>query len=110
MAVFRPDRDGSHQTQYKINKKKIMATQSICAICGKPVDRSLKYPDPWSATVDHIIPVAKGGHPSDIDNLQLAHFRCNRLKSDNLQATSDAKQVNKPSNTDLPLSADWAVY
>ena len=23
---------------------------------------------------DHIIPVAKGGHPSDLDNLQLAHY------------------------------------
>ena len=40
----------------------------------------LKYPDPMSKTVDHIIPIAKGGHPSDLANLQLAHRWCNRQK------------------------------
>ena len=44
----------------------------------------LKYPDPMSKTVDHIIPIAKGGHPSDLSNLQLAHRCCNRQKSDKL--------------------------
>ena len=35
------------------------------------MDKKLKYPHPLSACIDHIIPLAKGGHPSDIDNLQL---------------------------------------
>ena len=83
----RPDHDGAHRLAFERNKKKILATQTICAICGKPVDKTLKYPDRMSATVDHIIPIAKGGHPSDIDNLQLAHFICNRLKSDNFVNT-----------------------
>nr|WP_245550633.1 hypothetical protein [Kallipyga massiliensis] len=26
------------------------------------MDKSLKYPDPMSACIDHIIPVNKGGH------------------------------------------------
>ena len=81
MPVPRPDRNGSHQTQFRINKKKIYATQTVCGICGKPVDFSLKYPHPLSACIDHIIPIAKGGHPSALENLQLAHWCCNRQKS-----------------------------
>lgn len=56
----------------------------MCGICGKPVDFTYKYPHPLSLYIDHIIPVAKGGHPSDLDNLQLAHWTCNRQKSDKL--------------------------
>ena len=43
MPIPRPDRSGSHQQQFRINKKKIYATQTVCGICGKPVDFSLKY-------------------------------------------------------------------
>ncbi|WP_254280880.1 HNH endonuclease [Finegoldia magna] len=53
-------------------------------MCGKPVDKSLKAPNPLAPCIDHIIPVSKGGHPSDISNLQLAHWTCNRQKSDKL--------------------------
>ena len=101
----RPDHDGAHRLAFERNKKKILATQTICAICGKPVDKTLKYPDRMSATVDHIIPIAKGGHPSDIDNLQLAHFICNRLKSDNCVNTHP--ELTEQTNRDLPKLIDW---
>ena len=77
----RPDHDGTHRLAFERNKKKIYATQTVCGICGKPVDFSYKFPHPLSPCIDHIIPVVKGGHPSDLDNLQLAHFCCNRAKS-----------------------------
>ena len=80
----RPDKDGTHRGAFERNKKKIFATQSVCGICGKPVDFTLKYPHPLSPCIDHIIPIARNGHPSDIDNLQLAHWTCNRQKSDKL--------------------------
>ena len=79
MSSKRPDHSGTHERPYRRNRKKILMTQSVCAICGRPVDMSLKAPDPMSATVDHIIPVSKGGHPSDINNLQLAHCRTSSL-------------------------------
>ena len=111
----RLDHDGAHRKQYEINKKKILATQGICGICGKPVDMSLKYPHPLSACVDHIIPIAKGGHPSDINNLQIAHWQCNRAKSDKLvgseQDFRDKKEKAKViGNRNLPLSADWINF
>ena len=79
-ANKRADHDGKHRATFDKNKKRIYATQSICGICGKPVDFSYKSPHPLSPCIDHIIPVSKGGHPSDIDNLQLAHFACNRAR------------------------------
>lgn len=106
--IKRPDRNGTHRGQFEKNKKKIYATRSVCGICGKPVDFSLKYPNPLAACIDHIIPIAKGGHPSDINNLQLEHWTCNRQKSDKLY--KDKQFSEKPKvigNRNLPLSRNW---
>ena len=109
---YRPDRDGTHRAQFDKNKKRIYATQNTCAICGQPVDFSIKWPHPMSPTIDHIVPVIKGGHPSDIDNLQLAHFACNRRKSDKLKGTETGHQSPGGStlitNRDLPISFNWS--
>ena len=111
MPIPRPDRSGSHQQQFRINKKKIYATQTVCGICGKPVDFSLKYPHPLSACIDHIIPIAKGGHPSDISNLQLAHWCCNRQKSDKLVEKQVFDQsLDLISNRILPQCYDWKNF
>ena len=107
---FRPDRDGTHRLQFESNKKRIYSAQTICGICGKPVDFSFKFPHPLSPCIDHIIPVAKGGHPSDIDNLQLAHSTCNRQKSDKLFKNIEKKEEIVIGNRNLPQSIDWLSY
>ena len=107
-ARYRPDKDGTHRAQFDKNKKRIYATQTVCGICGTPVDFKLRYPHPLSPCIDHIIPVDKGGHPSDIDNLQLAHLTCNRQKSNKLigqKVAADQQQVI--SNRNLPATFDW---
>lgn len=78
----------------------VLATQDHCALCGKPVDKSLKTPHPMSAEVDEIIPVSKGGSPYDRDNVQLAHRSCNQRKSNKTQTT---QSINQP----IPKSRDW---
>ena len=111
--VKRPDRDGNHKAAYEKHRRIILAQQDVCALCGKPVDKTLPFPDPFSATVDHIIPVAKGGHPSALDNLQLAHLICNQVKSSKLtqeQNKNDAKKAEEVRNDDLPLSYQWELY
>ena len=106
----RPDRKGPHRANFERNKQRILKTQNTCGICGKPVDKSLKAPNPLAPCIDHIIPVSKGGHPSDICNLQLAHWTCNRQKSDKLfkEKTITEKQVL--GNRNLPQSMDWTKY
>lgn len=55
-----------------------------CALCGGPIDYSLRYPHLDSFVVDHIVPLNKGGTDT-LDNKQPAHSRCNRAKSDRLE-------------------------
>lgn len=115
MRDNRPDRTPGNRGAYEAARQKILKTQTICGICGKPVDFSLKYPHPLSATIDHIIPVSKGGHPSDINNLQLAHRCCNRAKSDKLLEaflSEKGKRAKQEviSNSDLPIHNDWMNY
>jgi 5-methylcytosine-specific restriction endonuclease McrA len=50
-----------------------------CGICQMPIDRLLKYPDPDSLSLDHVMPLARGGEHA-IDNVQAAHLRCNVRK------------------------------
>lgn len=105
----RADHQGPQRHLYEHNRKIIFATQRVCAICGKPVDFSLKFPDPMSATCDHIIPIDKGGDPSSIDNLQLAHLCCNRAKSDDIVRKVKHKE-EVITNRNLPQHADWIEY
>lgn len=110
----RPDRDGPHRYAFDRNRKKILLTQEVCGICGKPVDKSLQFPHPLSPTVDHIIPIDRGGHPSAIENLQLAHFCCNRQKSDRVQGVAPQPAQKAPEGAALmrmlPQSRDWLAY
>lgn len=107
----RPDKDGSHRLAFDRNKKKIYATQTTCGICGKPVDFGHRYPHPLSPCIDHIIPVARGGHPSDLENMQLAHWACNRAKADKLVGNMRAAPKDDViSNRLLPQSRVWTAY
>ena len=110
MRQKRPDHEGPQRSSFEKNKKKILMSQDICGICGKPVNKKLKYPDPMSACIDHIIPIDRGGDPSAIENLQLAHLCCNRQKSDKIVQSVKDEPTKKLSNRDLPLSFDWANY
>jgi predicted nucleic acid-binding Zn ribbon protein len=47
-----------------------------CQICLKPIQPSLRFPDPNCASIDHIIPVSMGG-TNRPENLQASHLRCN---------------------------------
>jgi 5-methylcytosine-specific restriction endonuclease McrA len=51
----------------------------VCYLCETSVDRTLGYPDPLSASLDHEIPLEKGGEHS-WENCRLAHFSCNVMK------------------------------
>lgn len=57
----------------------------VCGICEKPIDQALSYPDPMSASLDHVIPLARGGEHSRA-NAQAAHLRCNVRKGDRVAA------------------------
>ena len=56
----------------------------ICGICHKSIDPNLSvYESIWAAVVDHILPKRLGGNHED-ENLQIAHYECNRIKGQRL--------------------------
>lgn len=54
-----------------------------CRICGMAVLRTARVPAPYAPTLDHIIPLARGGS-HEPSNVQCAHFICNSRKADSL--------------------------
>jgi HNH endonuclease len=66
----------SEATQNKVRQR----AEFLCEYCH--ASEQWQY---VSFTVDHVIPLTKGGANS-IDNLALACFHCNRQKSDKLKA------------------------
>lgn len=80
-------------------RQRVLATDTPCAICGRPIDPTIRWPDPWSAEVDEIIPVSRGGSPTDLRNLNKVHRRCNQLKSDkSLEWARRAARGEQPTN------------
>jgi len=51
-----------------------------CAVCGLPVDLNHRGRDPDSRSVDHLVPVSKGGPMLDTSLWRVAHYRCNTAR------------------------------
>lgn len=52
----------------------------VCGICGESIDPALKHPDKRSVSLDHILPLARGGTHT-YDNVQAACLGCNVRKN-----------------------------
>lgn len=61
----------------------------ICGLCGESVDRSLSWPHPQSASLDHVLPLSRGG-PHSKANSQLAHLSCNVIKGARIDDMEEA--------------------
>ena len=54
-----------------------------CQLCNKPVNRNLNWPHKLCASLDHILPLSRGG-TNAVTNLQLAHYSCNSRRGDKM--------------------------
>jgi 5-methylcytosine-specific restriction endonuclease McrA len=79
-----PRSKGRHGRPFRRIRAQILAQGKPCWICRQPIDLTIPWRDPytgaanpWSATIDHLQPLARGGDPLDPTNLAAAHRRCN---------------------------------
>lgn len=56
-----------------------------CSICHEPIDDTLPRTSKLGLTVDHVIPLSKGGLDT-IDNMRPAHWVCNVRKGNKIYA------------------------
>lgn len=73
-----------------------------CHICGQPIDYSLPAGDPMSFEVDEIVPVSKGGSPTDRSNVAPAHRICNQRRGNR-----DLAGPGPGARAPIATSRDW---
>lgn len=73
-----------------------------CHICGQPIDYSLPAGDPMSFEVDEIVPVSKGGSPTDRANVAPAHRICNQRRGNR-----DLAGPGPGARAPIVTSRDW---
>lgn len=76
-----PGRNGA---VYRRVSGQVIANGVRCGLCGKPLNKNLRAPHPYSTVCDHIVPISLGGDPLDPNNLQPAHKVCNERKGASL--------------------------
>ncbi|MEU0521947.1 HNH endonuclease [Streptosporangium sp. NPDC006007] len=67
-------------------RDQIRAISRVCWICGHAIDLTLSPRHPLSWTLDHLMPLSKGGDPLDPANARSAHYRCNSGRGNPLRA------------------------
>lgn len=110
-------------------RKRVLAEESICALCGDPVDKTLTgtpgthykncatpnchgcIPHPMRAEVDEIIPRAKGGSPYERSNTTMMHRKCNQFKStkslEQARAEWQGQKAKQVERTPVSASPIW---
>lgn len=61
-------------------RARVLREESICWLCGLPVNKSLPHGQPGSPEIDEVVPVSKGGSPFERSNCRLAHRICNQKR------------------------------
>lgn len=56
-----------------------------CGLCDQPINAALASPDPMALSIDHVVPVSRGGEHTRA-NVQAAHLRCNVVKGNRVAA------------------------
>ena len=66
----------------RISRAKMLERDAYrCRLCDKPVDLLADKGSNLAPSIDHIVPLSKGGSHS-MDNVQTAHRICNSIKND----------------------------
>ncbi len=92
-------------------RTRVLAEETHCALCGRPVDTDLPAGLPASPEVDEDIPVSRGGSPYSRSNTTLMHRACNNWKSNRTLAEARAalagSTAKRPAPAPIAHSGTW---
>jgi 5-methylcytosine-specific restriction endonuclease McrA len=77
--TYNPGRSGLAWTRIR---KQVLTEEPNCWLCGQPLDFHAKPRTRWAPSVDHVLPLNRGGPPLDRRNLRAAHLGCNSRRHD----------------------------
>lgn len=54
-----------------------------CWLCGDAIDKSLRWPNRYYRSIDHVVPLSRGGTHT-YDNIRITHWICNVRKNNQI--------------------------
>lgn len=60
----------------------VLENYTHCWLCLRPVNKTLSGRHRLGPSVDHVMPLSRGGDPLDREGLRLAHTGCNSRRGD----------------------------
>jgi len=79
LAEWDPKRGRAGRAWERI-KSELFIEGVRCWICREPIEFGLRRNHPRGPSVDHVVSLDRGGHPTARENLRPAHFGCNSSK------------------------------
>jgi 5-methylcytosine-specific restriction endonuclease McrA len=72
--------NGRRGPLWDLRKRQLFVEGATCWLCGKPVVYGLRRNHPLGPSLDHLVALENGGHPTALENLAVAHYGCNSRK------------------------------
>ena len=101
---------GNYKARESARARLLAMAPPTCPLCGRPIDYSLDWwidptdgkrkRHPMSPEVDEIVPISKGGSPTDLGNLRIVHRICNQRRGNKMGKMP-------PTALPLPRSSEW---
>jgi 5-methylcytosine-specific restriction endonuclease McrA len=86
---------GRSTRRYRRLRAHVARTQSVCHLCGQPINFDLDSHDPMSFQVDHVVPRSVAPELAEaLSNLKASHRSCNRAKSNRTEPAASPHSVD----------------
>lgn len=89
-----PSRYKGHHRERMAIRRNLAMEDRPCWICCGPIDYAIKgQSHPYHFEVDELVPVSRGGSPTDPDNVAPAHRICNNWRGNRSVAETEATKA-----------------
>jgi 5-methylcytosine-specific restriction endonuclease McrA len=98
-------KDPRRTARWTVLAKRLCASATECAICGRAIPKDAPPRSRWSPAVDHLIPVALGGPAFELSNLRVVHAGCNSIRGNRQPRLRPRRKGYRPRAVRVPAEA-----